>query len=286
MSIEPNLIRSLKDASRNRDIPNAIGLLQRKFGLNITMLMLTRPNLSNQELWSIIQNTPTPTGIRAYGQESERAISRANDIRDLVYLFPPIPDPIYLDVGSNTGEIAYAVAQDLGIGLTRTYGLDEGEFAGMIIERTAPINHITYTAQGKIPLQDGSIDLITILQTLHHIQDLGSFMRELRRVTKVGGLVIVREHDMINPSFKYVIDLEHMIWSAKEEKPNNTYHNFVTNYYGRYFSSQELTNLFNLYGFEPISLPRKYGSPFGATRYYYATFRKKDVQRRPLTYRS
>ncbi len=291
MSIAPNLVRNLRDNGRNRDVQGAIGKLQSKFGIDLNMLMLTRPNTSNQELWLLIQRTPAPPMLRAYGQESGRADQRASDIRSIMYdidmqypaqaIAPNIHTGMreigYLDVGSNTGEIAYAVAKAMNIDTANVFGLDEGEFSGMNIEKSAPINHITYAPGGQIPLYDGSMDMITILQTLHHIGDLDGFMAELKRVTRVGGVVIIREHDMDSPGFKHAIDLEHLIWSAKEEKPNNTYANFISSYYGRYFSMREMENIFKRYGFEPLPLPRRYSQLFGTTRYYYAAFMKKKA---------
>lgn len=284
MSIESNLIRLLKTGSSNRDVRINLSLLQRKFGLNISSLILTKPNMSNADLWKFIQNSPPPSGIKAYGQGFDRAKQRAEDIRGIVNLLGGLGSgTVYLDVGSNTGEIAYALSNSLGIDLEHTYGLDEGEFSGMSISKTIPIRHIVYDGHGRIPMEDNLLDLVTILQTLHHMHDIDRFMIELRRITKLGSLVIIREHDI--PSypgagrntvnyFKYVVDLEHLIWSAKETKPDNTYNRFASTYWANYYTYGELRSKFAQIGFEPIRLTSRYSDPFGATRYYYAAFRK------------
>ena len=52
-------------------------------------------------------------------------------------------------------------------------------------------------------IPSGSIDLVTINQGLHHIppdQQLFDFLCEVRRILTPGGLFIIREHDLVDPS--------------------------------------------------------------------------------------
>lgn len=49
--------------------------------------------------------------------------------------------------------------------------------------------------QSTIALADNSVDLITCFVTLHHVSHLNSMLRELIRILKPNGYLILREHD-------------------------------------------------------------------------------------------
>src|SRR5579863_537249 len=48
----------------------------------------------------------------------------------------------------------------------------------------------------NIPYQNDEFDVILLFQTLHHIQhNINTYMNDVRRILKKGGLLIIREHD-------------------------------------------------------------------------------------------
>ncbi|UJR24463.1 hypothetical protein I4U23_005838 [Adineta vaga] len=49
--------------------------------------------------------------------------------------------------------------------------------------------------QSKIDLMDNHIDLITCFVVLHHVPDLDLMLREIVRIMRLNGYLIVREHD-------------------------------------------------------------------------------------------
>lgn len=127
----------------------------------------------------------------------------------------------YLDFGcgdsSITHEIARVVRARRAIGvdvypidatsaqwrhITLTRGALLAEF-----ERQQPliwpsVEYVNATDIGS--LCDGSVDLCTMLMTLHHLPDPHAVLREVRRLVRPGGRLIVREHDCEKKDVEFV----------------------------------------------------------------------------------
>lgn len=88
-----------------------------------------------------------------------------------------------LDVGCGNGFIAHHLTALLG---KRVVGLD-------VMKRTAArIDYLCYDGL-RFPLPDDSFDAVLLCYVLHHAQDLGAVLMEVRRVLREGGLIVVYE---------------------------------------------------------------------------------------------
>ncbi len=97
-----------------------------------------------------------------------------------------------------------------GIGLTdrhlskyfkNLHGVDVEED---VVEKAKKYNpHVKYRIYDgtKLPFDDNSMDLVFAINVMHHIPPAGwnSFMAEIYRVTKKGGIAVVFEHNPLNP---------------------------------------------------------------------------------------
>jgi SAM-dependent methyltransferase len=88
-----------------------------------------------------------------------------------------------LDVGCGSGFIAHHLSALLGTPVT---GLDVRRRAD------APIEYLPYDG-ASFPVPDASFDAALLCYVLHHARDQRAFLREVRRVIKPGGLVVVYE---------------------------------------------------------------------------------------------
>ncbi len=102
-----------------------------------------------------------------------------------------------LDLGSGIGATDQFLAQRF----SALHGVDVGEG---VVEKAAKANPtVDYKVyDGKIvPFPDGTFDLVFAICVLHHVAlaDRDGLIREMKRVTKPGGLIMVFEHNPLNP---------------------------------------------------------------------------------------
>ena len=88
-----------------------------------------------------------------------------------------------LDVGCGNGFIAHHLSAMLG---TKVVGID------VINTTEAPIDYRHYDGP-QFPLEENSADAVLLCYVLHHAQDVGVVLKEVRRVLRAGGLAIIYE---------------------------------------------------------------------------------------------
>ena len=91
---------------------------------------------------------------------------------------------LLLDVGCGTGSLRPVVeglcARYLGVDVVRYDALPpDVEFVQFDLET------------GKAPLPDGTADIVTAVETIEHVENPRALMRELTRLVKPGGVVVV-----------------------------------------------------------------------------------------------
>jgi ubiquinone/menaquinone biosynthesis C-methylase UbiE len=93
------------------------------------------------------------------------------------------PTTRVLDVGCGNGFIAHHLSSMIGTGVI---GID------LAVTTEAPIEYRQFDRR-YFPVKDGAVDAVLLCYVLHHAQDLGAILVELRRVLSDGGLAIVYE---------------------------------------------------------------------------------------------
>jgi ubiquinone/menaquinone biosynthesis C-methylase UbiE len=88
-----------------------------------------------------------------------------------------------LDVGCGNGYISHHLAAMLNGGIA---GIDLGDTT------EAPIDYRTFNGT-HFPVEDGSFDATLLCYVLHHAQNLGVVLSELRRVLRDGGRAVIYE---------------------------------------------------------------------------------------------
>jgi SAM-dependent methyltransferase len=90
-----------------------------------------------------------------------------------------------LDVGCGTGTMLTYLA---AFGRAEGVDIDE-EAIGYCRERG--LENVRLGEADKLPFDDGTFDLVTALDVVEHLDDDGSALREMRRVLRQGGLLLV-----------------------------------------------------------------------------------------------
>lgn len=96
-----------------------------------------------------------------------------------------------LDLGSGTGRFSPALADAFG---GPVYGVEPSERMRELAIRTAAHPAVRYLAgRGEeIPLADAHCDLALLFFSLHHMSDRMAALREVARVVRPGGIVLIR----------------------------------------------------------------------------------------------
>lgn len=133
---------------------------------------------------------------------------------------PEKPIKTYLDIGS--------CKMDISIDLIKRYDIRNSFLVDHIDEDlfqeyyrnemiSYSINYSQFDPQNQIPFPSDSMDLITMLLYVHHrFEDLEIFIADVSRILKLGGILILQEHDISNQQ-----TLNHIISVHNEKKYHN-----------------------------------------------------------------
>ena len=177
----------------------------------------------------------------------------------------------YLDFGGGNGELTSSIARYLKLNKEQVFVSDVQSWFGTqnVLEYQKNVT-LRYITTSFLPFEDESLDLVSAFQVFHHIKNMDATLREINRILKVNGILLIREHDCDNNGTRTLIDLDHTIREVciKDDINLDILHDYDDKYYGM----DELSNLIQKYNFSSSSL--KYSSPRGPTRYYYKIFKK------------
>jgi SAM-dependent methyltransferase len=102
-----------------------------------------------------------------------------------------------LDVGCGTGEADRLLAPWLG----KLHGVDVSRGVLNAAALANPEVDYRVTDGSSLPFEDRSLDVCFAFCVLHHVppSDRPTLVDEMRRVTRPGGLVVIAEHNPLNP---------------------------------------------------------------------------------------
>lgn len=147
----------------------------------------------------------------------------------------------YLDFGGSDGSNAAMIGYHLRLKKSDILVIDQEEWIGVKIK---PREDVTFRDVEYLKkIKTNSLDLITCFHVLHHIPKLKDTIKELRRILKKGGTIIISEHDCYNAQFAKLLDVEHELFDIVINK-SVTYDEFKKIYYGKYLPLAEWTKLF------------------------------------------
>jgi SAM-dependent methyltransferase len=129
--------------------------------------------------------------------------AKARALLDLVERRLPSGTPVRaLDVGCGDGRLD-AMLEPLG----ELHGVDMTPEMVAAAAETAPNGRFQVADGTRLPFGDGEFDLTFTVCALHHVEppDRAAYMGELARVTRSGGLVVVFEHNPLNPLTRLVV---------------------------------------------------------------------------------
>jgi SAM-dependent methyltransferase len=109
---------------------------------------------------------------------------------------------IALDIGTGPGHTAFAVAPHLheviAIDLTREM---LAEAALLRSKRELPNVELALADAHNLPCADAAFDLVTCRRTAHHLSDIAGALREMKRVLRPGGRLVIDDRSVPEDDF-------------------------------------------------------------------------------------
>ena len=126
-----------------------------------------------------------------------------------------------VDYGAGTGSYSIPAASLVGP-TGKIYGVDIHPLAARYIQRGAKKAHhsniATITTNRSIPLPDGSVDKLLLIDVMHHLLPLHDFLQEFYRVlTPKGTLILAVDHYDLTASANQVVAAGY--FTVQEIKP-------------------------------------------------------------------
>jgi len=127
------------------------------------------------------------------GDEDQRICRRVEQIVTLV----PTPPSSIIDVGCGDGRVTGGLARKWNVPKERAIAVD-------VFNRVFDHSDITYVpvVDGRIACNDKTADVALLLMVLHHEADPAATLRDVHRVLKPAGQLIIRESDVDTPELK------------------------------------------------------------------------------------
>jgi len=103
-----------------------------------------------------------------------------------------------LDAGGGTGRVADALRPHVGWIVVADVS------RGMLVQARLKDLPATSTETESLPFPDGSFDRVLMVDALHHVVNQVETIRELYRVLKVGGRLVIEEPDLRTLAVKLI----------------------------------------------------------------------------------
>lgn len=201
--------------------------------------------LTREEFCNIDYNPKTLRDCNREIRHSELAYYKI--MKFVIEKNPDLVIENYLDIGCGECIKTKLIGNMIGLPDEKIYGADIEQWSAYSLEqrKKIPINIVTLKENKSLPFKDEQFSFISAFMVLHHVRNLDLMMKELNRITKMGGFIIIREHDCMTNLDAMLIDIEHAIWDVVYD---HNYQFFKT-YYAQYYDYLEWDLIFEKYGF-------------------------------------
>jgi ubiquinone/menaquinone biosynthesis C-methylase UbiE len=154
-----------------------------------------------------------------------------------------IKDIKYLDIGCGSGYKTIKFSNSLELKKKNVNGTDLKHWGPYNQAETSyDFNFKFILENGKLDYPDNSFDFISCLLMLHHVNDLEFLIKEIKRILKPNGILLIIEHDCHDDYDKLILNILHTFYGFLVDKDENTISNPS---YSQYFNWCEWDFIFH-----------------------------------------
>ncbi|MBA2623297.1 MAG: class I SAM-dependent methyltransferase, partial [Chthoniobacterales bacterium] len=125
--------------------------------------------------------------LRELEQEHWFYAGKREIVRHWINHFAPLtPEATLVDCGAGTGSFAVEMH-----GRCRVLAVDDHQQSLEILRRVLPPEHVREGSALALPVPDASVDCLTALDVLEHVEQDEAAIREFARVQKPGGIGVI-----------------------------------------------------------------------------------------------
>jgi ubiquinone/menaquinone biosynthesis C-methylase UbiE len=164
-----------------------------------------------------------------------------------------------VDLGCGRGRFCYELKK---LGFSDIIGIEPvSEFLPVQEEETHGMKFIVGSAS-SIPLSDLSVDVVILSEVVQHIPDMSSCLKEIRRVLKTNGQIIIFDRNVNALHTKFFIPMR--LWKKYKELTGSWMYDKNTPFKEIWYSKKDLTHILVSDGF--IDVRHRYISHNGRSK--------------------
>lgn len=154
-----------------------------------------------------------------------------------------------LDFGCGSGADLLAISK-----MTEKYYTVSNKYCADIKDnrKYKTTEFINVECNVSLELKDKSIDIVILFHVLHHCDDLNFRIRDIIRVLKDGGLLIIKDHNAKNEIDEQNITFEHFVNSIADGSFDKDYPNFTIEDFEKIINNYYEMNPLYLFDFETL----------------------------------
>jgi len=175
-------------------------------------------------------------------------------------------NPVYVDIGCGSGNDTVLISKEIGASKTLCVDVEDSR-----IGESKNLDLMLIKKEQLLQLNNSSVDVVTLFHTIHHMEDASSRLKDINRILKKDGILIIKDHDTQTELDAENVTFEHFVYSIGEGEATvddeNSYKDIMPMYY---FSESNISKFLENCGFEKL-YSVTYKNP---TRTYNAVFRK------------
>lgn len=131
------------------------------------------------------------------------------------------------DIGGGNGNVLSLINNTLGGCKNNFYCIEtQSDWIEKYYYSNNNINYI-YWNNNTIDIQDESCNIVMCMVSLHHMNEktINNTLKEIKRILKIGGFILVKEHDCNNLKTQELINWEHYLYHIMD----CVYENIIVN---------------------------------------------------------